>query len=515
MREPSRSAGVLRVLVLLLVGCHKNPPPGPDPDALWDLAPDGTKIGVVATPRAVGMADRALTAARALVKLPDFAAIAPIFDDTVGSVIGKGSLADAGLAPDKGFAVFGSPDGIVVILPVDRDKFLAAQQGTRGADTDTVHGQYCKPYGELYACASSKPLFERIAKGSLRGKLASLGGRGDIEAYAQGIPLAGKQGDAAVAIELEPGQIGIRASWTGPVPTALAEMTDHASPRVDTEHSSSFGVAEVKGLLPEPTDIPIAGGVTVKQLVGSIVGPLTASVPAGTTDVHIQLPLSDLVPARTLIDHCTELGNLFPLADQQKPGACRLSVKASTPFELDAWIEGNELRFGGHKGVAPTGTATAMSPIGAELASGKWTYAFWGRGSILTSTAALPASFPDEAKLTMRALTVVEELGAGVDIAKDHIQLRAVIRTAWANPDDVVAKLVAINAEDALTKGPAIGKAIADASPGSPFAIDFASGQGGLMIPTAVAGMIITSVVPMILRYRNAGAEPGDPAPTP
>jgi hypothetical protein len=513
MREPSRSAGVL---LLLLLGCHKRAPPGPDPDALWDLAPDGTKVGLVATPRAVGLADHALAAARALIKSPDFAAIAPIFDDTVGSILGHGTLADAGLAPDKGFAVFGSPDGIVVILPVDRDKFLASQQGTRGADTDTVHGQYCKPIGESYACASAKTLFDRVGKGGLRGKLASLGGRGDVEVYAQGLPLAdGKEGDAAIAVELEPGQIGIRASWTGPVPPALAALANRASPRVDTEHSSSFSVAEVAGLLPEPSEIPIAGGVTVKQLVGSIVGPLTASVPAGTTDVQIQLPLSDPVPARTLVDHCSELGSLFPLANEQSPGACRLSVKGVTPFEVDAWVEGNELRFGGHKGAPSIGKALALSPIGAELASGKWTFAFWGRGSILPSTSALPASLPDEAKLTMRVLNLVEELGAGLDIAQDHLQLRAVLRTAWANPDDVAAKLVAITAEQAATKGPELGKAIADASPSSPFAIDFAAGQGGLMIPTAAAGMIVTAVVPMILSYRHAAPDPGGPVRIP
>jgi len=509
MREPSRSAGVL---LLLLAGCHKTATPGPDPDALWDLAPDGTKVGLVATPRAVGLADHALAAARALIKSPDFAAIAPIFDDTIGSILGHGTLADAGLAPEKGFAVFGSPDGIVVILPVDREKFLASQQGTRGSETDTVHGQYCKPIGEAYACASAKVLFDRIGQGKLRGKLASLGGRGDIEAYAQGLPLAaGKEGDAAIAIELEPGQIGIRASWTGAVPPSLVAMAKLAAPRVDTEHTSGFAVAEVAAVLPEPSEIPIAGGVTIKQLVGSITGPLTASVPAGSTDLQIQLPLADPVPVRTLVDHCKDLGELLPLAKEQTPGACRISVKGITSLDVDAWVEGNELRLGGHKGTPTAGKSLALSPIGAELASGKWTFAFWGRGSILPSTSALPAVLPDEAKLTMRVLNLVEELGAGVAIGQDNIQLRAVLRTAWANPDDVVAKLVAITAEDAATKGPELGKAIAQASPASPFAIDFDAGQGGLMIPTAAAGMIVTAVVPMILRYRHGADDPGGP----
>jgi hypothetical protein len=513
MREPSRSAGVL---LLLLFGCHKRAPAGPDPDALWDLAPDGTKVGLVATPRAVGLADHALTAARALIKSPDFAAIMPIFDDTVGSILGHGTLADAGLAPDKGFAVFGSPEGIVVILPVDRDKFLASQQGTRGAETDTVHGQYCKPIGEAYACASARSLFDRIGKGGLRGKLPSLGGRGDIEAYAQGLPLAaGKDGDAAIAVEIEPGQIGIRASWTGAVPEWLTAMAKRAAPRVDTEHTSGFAVAEIASLLPEASEIPIAGGVTVKQLVGSVIGPLTASVPAGTTDVQIQLPLLDPAPVRTLVDHCSDLGELLPLAKEQTPGACRISLEGITSLDVDAWVDGNELRLGGHKGAPTAGKSLALSPIGAELASGKWTFAFWGRGSILPSTSALPPSLPDEAKLTMRLLDLVEELGAGVSIGQDNIQLRAVLRTAWANPDDVVAKLVAITAEDAATKGPALGKAIADASPDSPFAIDFAAGQGGLMIPTVAAGMIAKAVVPMILRYRHGGDDPGGPVRIP
>ena len=58
------------------------------------------------------------------------------------------------------------------------------------------------------------------------------------------------------------------------------------------------------------------------------------------------------------------------------------------------------------------------------------------------------------------------------------------LRTAWSNPDDVIAKITAIKPEDMLAgKASDAGKAIAASAPDSPFARDYKSGYQGLMMP--------------------------------
>ena len=66
----------LPVLVLVL-GCGNKSKldadrRGADVDALWDLAPDGTQLGIVASPRAVDLTIRAVDAIRDVLALPEW-----------------------------------------------------------------------------------------------------------------------------------------------------------------------------------------------------------------------------------------------------------------------------------------------------------------------------------------------------------------------------------------------------------------------------------------------------------
>src|SRR3569623_2617532 len=138
-------------LLLLAAACHKAAAPGADADALWDLAPEGTELGIVITPRAMGMLTHALAAARTVMATPDFVVFTPQFDalpDNVGS----------GLSTPQGFAVFDTKDGVIGALPIaDRDKFVTSKHGTRGsgAAAGTIIGSQCKPLRGTYICASS------------------------------------------------------------------------------------------------------------------------------------------------------------------------------------------------------------------------------------------------------------------------------------------------------------------------------------------------------------------------
>src|SRR4051812_36131235 len=145
------------VLVALVCGCKKDsgpssssslaPVPSPaapkstaDLDALWAKAPEGAIGGLVILPRAIGMTEHAWHGVHAFLK--SMPAFAPAEAEMTKELAKMGlppdfGLADLGLAPGKGFAVFAAHDGKdgVLLVPVaDRDKFLAIAEGKKGAD---------------------------------------------------------------------------------------------------------------------------------------------------------------------------------------------------------------------------------------------------------------------------------------------------------------------------------------------------------------------------------------------
>jgi hypothetical protein len=497
------------LVAIAAFGCKKesSPPPGPsgaDADALWDLAPDDTEVGWVATPKALRLVERGAITLRKLAADPELARLTPQIDAAFAEIGNPASLADIGLDHDKGLAMFGSPSGAVFVLPVgNRDKFVAAMHGTRGADADTIRDMTCKQASGVYACASSDALFAHLGKGHLRGKVAAAGGRGDAEVYAANVPLGKKSRvDVALAFEVEPGQLAVRGSIKGASTRDLGlVVAGGAKPEVDPDRTSGFGVISVGRMPPAPPG-SVTPLVTIESLLKSIKGPITASVAAGTIDLQVKVPLSDPAPMAGVIEACPTL-TFLPLAAQQKPGACRLAIPNA--FEVDAWVDGKNLRFGANKGAPAEGKSVPMTAWAKDVANNEWTVALWGRGTVVApALAQLPLGLPEEAKLLLRGLLYLNELGVAIWLDDDFIRFRAIARTAWANPDDVIAKLAAITGDDiAQGKAGDRAKAIAAAAPGSPFAADFEAGQGGLTIPTAAFGTIAAVAIPAFTSYMN------------
>src|SRR5688572_23901964 len=92
----------LLVVVASAAGCKSNKSlldkdRGADVDALWDLAPDDTQLGVVASPRAVGLAIRAVNALRDISTQSDLAPAKPQIDVLVKGLFGSetGNAEDA------------------------------------------------------------------------------------------------------------------------------------------------------------------------------------------------------------------------------------------------------------------------------------------------------------------------------------------------------------------------------------------------------------------------------------
>jgi hypothetical protein len=482
-------------------------------DALWELAPDGTQLGIVASPRAVGLGFRALAAARELTKQPDFNLVKPQIDAVSASLFGSDTAtpAEAGFAVDRAFAMFDTGEGVIGVMPVgDRDKYLAAKKGTRGSAEDTLDGTTCRPHGRHYVCATRVELFARLGKGNLRGKLALAGVRGDAELYMAATPLLGDaKGELAVAAQLEPGQVSLHGRWLGPPSGPLQSLVGLAAPRADTKGASGFVAINLGPLLANAPAVPVAGELTFDQLVKSFAGPVTATIPSGSVDIQIFAPLTDPKPAETAIASCADI-KLMKLAKTQTPGACRFELEGTNALELDAWVEASTLRLGAKKGPVPAGKPGGMTPAGGELASGNWTAAFWGRGTMLNLSGITPAKeeVPPEVALSIHAMALVNELGAGARVDKDGLRFRAFIRTAWANPPAIVDRIVAIGGNDIVTgKATEAAKAIAVSAAGAPFAADYDAGQGGLMIPAAMIGLASAVVVPAVMRMAGVGGE--------
>ncbi len=508
------------VVGLLAIGCKKSAPVGDvpggapastaDADALWAMAPEGATVAVIASPRAIGMAEHAWLDVRALLATaPELAALDAMLGAQLTQELGKPdvTLADLGLTPAKGGAFFVTPGGGgIAVIPVgDRDKFVAATHGTRGTDSDAIGRATCKTVRGVYVCASTPEVFDRIGKGTLRAGLDALGTRGDVEMVAT-IPAPMGKGQFTVggALQLSRGAVIARVVVGGPLGPITANMgANQSKARGDHDKTAGFAVLNLGAVLANVPALPLISGVTLADVATTISGPVSLQIPPGAPELDIRVPVNDPRPAAALIEHCAELPALAAAGATFGDGACHLTVP-SIGYTLDLWVAGNEVRVGKQR-AATGGVAVPMTAIGSELARAPSAFAFWGRGTLygqaLGTMPKLP-SIPTELLMGIRALSMLNEFGGATRVEGDKIRGTFVLRTAWSNPDDVVAKLVAIK-PDAFLAGTAgtEAKAIAEGAPASPFAADFKAGTGGLMVPMAMVGMMAAVAVPAFMDY--------------
>jgi hypothetical protein len=93
-------------------------------------------------------------------------------------------------------------------------------------------------------------------------------------------------------------------------------------------------------------------------------------------------------------------------------------------------------------------------------------------------------------------MALLNEVGLAVRVEQTGIVFRVVARTLWSNPPDVVADIIKLSGRDILTgKATEGAKHVATRAPNTPFATDFAAGQGGLMVPVAMVSLVAGLVV--------------------
>ena len=515
---PMRAAVLIGLIVA--VGCKKDPPSGSlgwpispvstaEQDALWKLAPEGATAGVVASPRGVELVERGVLAARAaLDAIPQLTSLSRQLADGLRGAIDSPNptLAELGLTHDHGLAVFFTRDvPIAAVLPVgDRDKFLARLHGTKGTDGDDVHGGVCKMIDGRYVCVANRAAFASVGHAALDAELRAASARGDVEFTGHGFSRFPNLHVAAVA-QLAPGAIAIRGTATGVARSLAALIGKPSRPRPESAVASGFSVIDLAPSLTRLPQTPVLPGITLDRLGKSVAGPFTMTVPAGTRDLGIRVPLDDPALARTVIEHCTDVPHPADVALTVNNGGCHLSI-AGQDTQYDAWVEDKDLRLG-IRGIT-SGGSLSPSPLAAELAQNAWSAAVFGRGvfDLMSFVPAADRSGDNDndpfLALIVRALPLVNELGAGIRKQGDAIDFLLGARTAWVNSDDVVRRLLAITPEQ-MTSGKAaeIRASIASAFPTSTFAQDVRAGVGGFQCIGIPIAVFLLAALPPYVTY--------------
>ncbi len=507
------------ILIALATACHKDavaptsgtggtpgvPASTADVDALWKLAPSGALFGVVASPRALQLSEHAWAdVTKFLDTMPELAPQMKQLRGKLTAALGAPDLsfAAAGMTNQHGGAFFMLPGkkGLLILPVADRDTFLKIAHGTKGDPSDKVSDMTCKTTHGVYACSDDPAVLDHLGTGSMTAAAAHA--RGDIELAGTNLPAGHEPVSFGAVIQLARGQITLRGSVTGVPAKALAMMGPASKPVLDGSRTTGFAVGHIKALL-DTVPMPPQAQVILKTLGD----PITMVTRAATMD--LQVPLTDAAPIQTgLIDHCAD-GPLGKIGAAVVDGVCQFTVPNMPAITTQVWIDGKTLHFG-HKPLA-TDTASELPDFGKELAGAPWQFAFYGHGSLLGIDGAMAAQLEQSAatagepgmlRVMIRALSLLNEVGTGVRIDGQTLSFVFGVRTAWANPDDVVAKLIALNPDDiAAGKGAELAKPIVAAAKGSPLANDVAAGFTGLMIPTATIGVLAGVAVPAFLQY--------------
>ena len=503
-----RTAWWVVAVALAAAGCKKDAgqaaPGGPastaDLDALWKLAPDDVLFGVVASPRALAMSQHAWTdVVKFMEATPDLAPALAELRAELTKELGTADLqwSAIGWTDTKGAAAFqlGNKKSLFVLPVTDEAKWkalLAKQKHPDELKCQQTHG--------VYACSDDPAAFDRMGKGTLSPALANA--RGDLEMAGKLMPGASDASTLSLAIvaQLAPGAVVIRGGLTGVPRRALDLAGAPNKPRTDGDHTTGFALLNLKGMY---SQIPDFGPFT--EAVHSLADP--ATLVSTSTGIDVRMPLTDPTPIKALIEQYCEAGPLASVGAKLVNGGCEMQLPNMPPeFKLRAAIDGKALVV---KTLASGSPASVEnSALGKELADGSWQFAFFGRGSLLggfQGTGAMPP-LPPEAmgyvRMGLKAMALINEMGAAVKIDGETLRFVFGVRTAFGNPPDVVAKLIAIDPDQIMAgKGGDVVKPIVAAAPGSPLAQDVKAGYMGLMLPTMGIGMLSAIAIPAFMDY--------------
>ncbi|HEY4242040.1 MAG TPA: hypothetical protein VGM88_19605 [Kofleriaceae bacterium] len=502
----------LRPLVFLAIAaCHGSAPPaktaevpgGADVvlDGLWALAPADATVGIVGNAAALGAAKSLLTTVKPSAGSEGVFAAAR---EQLGALAELSSVPwpELGIDPAKGFAMFATPKGRIVVLPVaSRDQFIGRVHGVRGTGeaADLVPGLgTCKPVELAYACASDAALLEHLGGGgALAATVHRVGERGDLEVSAERLVWA----HAAATVRITRGAVLAHAVILGIEPAGLARFGPPV--KIADPTAAGFGVFDLGPAVADLPAVPLAEGVTLADVAHALGGAATMRASAGTgpIDLTIAMPLRDPRPVRTMLAACEAVASKAGVPAKVVGSHCRVSFPMLR-VSLDAWLDDHVLHIAAADGPVRPPPPVTLAPIPAfplreELAQGAWSFALWGRGALFTPQAANEIGFPTELARMQLLDALFDEVGFGVRRDGDAVRIVAGVRTAWASSDAVVNARLAITPLDILGTA-AVAKTAAAALPGSLLADDIAAGHAGRILPDLVVQLGLRFVVPAL-----------------
>ncbi len=503
-------------------------------DSLWALAPpDATSAIVVAAgalaPLHAGLVTVVGALERSRATSPLAQRLRAELSATGLSALDRARLARLGFDLTRGAALFVSPTGPVLILPVaDRKRFVAELGGASKGGLDLVSALVCREVSGHYACAGDASQLDRLGKGrnpladwppELRGHVEA-----EISAAAQTETLhdLGLEGANRVRIgaRLERGGGTVRAHWAGSPAGILADARVHGSSplarRLADRSPTGVFVLDAARLwrhlepriqrrLPRP-ELP--GGVTLAELVGSLDGRAEGWALGGDAGA-VRVDLSAEGPVRRLLGSCAALERdlVVPgvkISTRGERCAIALDPAVIDPggpltelLSVELWVERGALVIGFGGAARPSGHA-ALPTFAREVLGRPHFFAAWGHGSLIgsqdTAGTADRASAPGDDMAAAIAFWVqhLTELGIWVDVRDDGLHAAVRVRTLWSNPDPVVAEAERL-IDDLAAGRPGAAAKVAELPrrfPGTPLAHDTAAGSAGLILPTLAVGML-------------------------
>jgi hypothetical protein len=486
----------------------------PDVDAMWAMAPAKADAGMVVSGRALALAEGALIRFEELGRAsPELGALVGQLEQTLGAALPGGRVArwsDLGMAGDRGFAIFHLPGGAALLVTpvVDRAKFVAVTGARADQDGDHVGADVCRSIGGRYLCTDDPALLD-AARAEPAGRRA-MKLHGDVEVWVarslfEKSPAVELTGDLEAAAMVAPGRITARVHVParGPAIDALAKMD-----RIKAPGAADAAGIFVADLAPALAQLPRGrGAFGISDALRALGGSITVTAPPGTMDLDARVALRDADAIGQVLARCDRFApdgsgiTATPTAD-----GCRVHVdlpQAPPGFDFDAWIDGDTLRASRDRATPPKAAADVPpTEIGRELGDGSWTTVAWGRGA-MTRSLSLPGAPTAVYQTPFFALA---ELGLGVRAGDDGVDGLVHVRTIWDNPDAVIAALAPVIAKAARGEDIAPDvSAIAAKFPDSPYAADVRAGPAGLMVPTALVGMLAAIAIPTFLQYEQGG----------
>jgi hypothetical protein len=533
-------------------------------DALWALAPEGTKAGVVIAPGtgpllAAAWAEVERSASRwpAMQK-----AMAELRSEAPAEVFDDAARARMGLDITSGAAVFmfSADEGAMVLPVVDRAAFRkrigATTEEVDGTTVDVLDELRCQDVAGHYACAESATRLATMGKSDawarrVAARPAALRGSVEFELAFDYLEPEQRQEIAAIladattiqgAFQLSPGVVSMRAFVGGKpshplaqtalqTPDTLAKQLARSQPggflhlRVPLDAMTASGVAAGARALGLTIDASALSGIT-----GEVV---LASASGDVLDVSLQIGARDGKALQPLVAQLCQMaqgaGAPVPVAMEEERCVARIDPKlleqaglpAGMAFERPLEISLATSATALIARVTMPGQTKAeradMTDLGRELLDPPWHVALWSHGTMLRTMQSMPATRPAQmlaalpteidgaaeiAKGVLWGLAHLDEMGWGAALRDDGLHLLFHVGTHWANPDDVLRAYQALL--DRMLTGADIEAdlaALAAKHEDTPLGRAYEAGPGGFAVLMGATGVSAAVAIPAFMRY--------------